>query len=81
MYETRGKSPNRGPESIGHPYAFGGTRRNLGLVLRWRLRLRSFLDSEALIIVGFWGFWLFMGGILIWLLSYCWYWGLVLTPS
>ena len=42
----------------------------------WRRPARS-----ALIIVGFWGFGLFMGGILIWLLSYCWYWGLVLTPS
>ena len=81
VYETGEKSPNRGSESIGHPYAFRSSRRDLGLILRWRVRLRNLLDSEALIIVGFWGFGLFMGGILIWLLSYCWYWGLVLTPS
>lgn len=77
MYKLMGKLTNRSSESIGQPYTVRGARQNLGLVLRWRLKLRYFLDSEALIIAGCWSFWLFMGGILIWLVSYCCYWGLV----
>ena len=81
MVRLREKPAHHGSESVGQPYTVGDMRQNLGLILRWRLKLRYFLDSESLIIAGFWSFWLFMGGILIWLVGYCWYWGLVPSLS
>jgi len=71
------ESVNRGSVPARRPYTVRGTSHGLGLIPRLRLKLRYFLDSEALIIAGCWGFWVFMGAILIWLVSYCLYWGLV----
>jgi hypothetical protein len=81
MKKLSNKSSNRNSEAIESPYEEDGIRQDTRLILRWRVKLRCFLDSEALIIVGCWSFWLLMGGIMIWLMSYCWYWGLVPSLS
>ncbi len=76
-YKPKEASASCSLDSIRQPNTARGARQDVGLILRWRIKLLYCLDSEALIIAGCWSLWLLMGGILIWLMSYCWYWGLL----